>query len=329
MTDPILEMQDVKKYFPVKRSFLDGLAGRRAKQVHAVDGVSLRIQEGDVLALVGESGSGKTTLGKLGLRVYKPTSGRVIFEGSDISGLRGRELQAFRRAAQMVYQDPLASLNPRVRVGDAVQAPLGFHKIGDGGERRRMTLEIMRRVGFDPPENFYARFPHELSGGQRQRICIARALVLGPRLLVADEPVAMLDVSIRAQILGLLIQLKKEMDLTLLVITHDLAMAKYIADNVAIMYLGQIVESARREEIFKNSMHPYTKALFSAVPIPDPEKGRDRQLISGEIPSPLNPPSGCRFHTRCPFVFERCAKEEPRLLERGAEHAVSCHLYDA
>jgi peptide/nickel transport system ATP-binding protein len=321
-------MEDVKKFFPVKRSFLDGLAGRRVEQVHAVDGVTVRIQEGEVFALVGESGSGKTTLGKLGLRVYKPTSGRVVFEGQDVSGLQGSELKAFRLAAQMVYQDPLASLNPRVRVGDAVRAPLGFHKLGDESERRRRTLEMMRRVGFDPPENFYARFPHELSGGQRQRICIARALILSPKFLVADEPVAMLDVSIRAQILRLLIELKEEMNLTLLVITHDLAMAKYFADTVAIMYLGQIVESANREEIFKNPMHPYTKALFSAVPIPDPEKARNRQVIGGEIPSPINPPSGCRFHTRCPLVFDRCLREEPRLLERGVDHIVSCHLYD-
>jgi peptide/nickel transport system ATP-binding protein len=329
MTSAILAMEDVRKYFPVKRSFLEGLASRRIEHVHAVDGVSLRIEEGEVFALVGESGSGKTTLGKLGLRVYKPTSGRVVFEGRDISELDGSGLKAFRLAAQMVYQDPLASLNPRVRVGDAVQEPLGFHKLGDEKERRRMALDMMRRVGFDPPEDYYARFPHELSGGQRQRVCIARALVLGPKLLIADEPVAMLDVSIRAQILRLLIGLKKEMNLTLFVITHDLAMAKYFADRVAIMYLGQIVEAANREEIFKNPKHPYTQALFSAIPIPDPERERNRRVISGEIPSPINPPSGCRFHTRCPYVFDRCRTEEPRLLERGVDHFVSCHLYDA
>jgi len=328
MTETILSLEDVRKHFPVKRSFVEGLVGRRAKYVRAVDGVSLKVQEGEVFVLVGESGSGKTTLGKLSLRVFLPTSGEISFEGRSISDLRGQKLKDFRRSAQMVYQDPVAALNPRVRIGNAIKEPLRFHRIGGETEQREMALSTMRRVGFDPPEEFYSRYPHELSGGQRQRVVIARALILGPKFVVADEPVAMLDVSIRAQILKLLLDLKKEMNLTLLIITHDLAIAKYFADHVAIMYLGQIAEYATREEIFRNPMHPYTKALFSSVPIPDPELSRNRMVIQGEVPSAINPPSGCRFNPRCPFAFDRCKVDEPKLVERGPGHFVSCHLYD-
>ncbi len=328
MTDALLSLQDVKKHFPVKRSFIEGLVGGKTKYVRAVDGVSLSIQEGEVFVLVGESGSGKTTLGKLSLRVYIPTSGKVFFEGRAISELRGQELKGFKRSSQMVYQDPVAALNPRIRIGDAVGEPLKFHKMGDKTEQRERVLKMMRRVGFDPPDEFYSRFPHELSGGQRQRVVIARALILGPKFVVADEPVAMLDVSIRAQILKLLLDLKKEMNLTLLIITHDLAIAKYFADHVAIMYLGQIVEYAKREQVFRNPMHPYTKALFSSVPIPDPEASKKRLVIQGEIPSAINPPQACRFNPRCPFVFERCKVAEPKLVEREPGHFVSCHLYD-
>ena len=328
MTETILSLEDVRKHFPVKRSFVEGLVGRRAKYVRAVDGVSLKVQEGEVFVLVGESGSGKTTLGKLSLRVFLPTSGEISFEGRSISDLRGQTLKDFRRSAQMVYQDPVAALNPRVRIGNAIKEPLRFHRIGGETEQREMALSTMKRVGFDPPEEFYARYPHELSGGQRQRVVIARALILGPKFVVADEPVAMLDVSIRAQILKLLLDLKKEMNLTLLIITHDLAIAKYFADHVAIMYLGQIAEYATREEIFRNPMHPYTKALFSSVPIPDPELSRNRMVIQGEVPSAINPPSGCRFNPRCPFAFDRCKVDEPKLVERGPGHFVSCHLYD-
>jgi peptide/nickel transport system ATP-binding protein len=327
MTENLIAMQDVRKLFPVKRSFLEGLVGGPMKYVRAVDGVNLEIKEGEVFVLVGESGSGKTTLGKLGLRVYAPTSGKIFFEGRDISRLKGAELKEFRKSAQMVYQDPVASLNPRIRVGEAIREPLAFHNLGDGESQRQAALKMMERVGFNPAEEFYSRFPHEISGGQRQRIIIARSLVLNPRLLVADEPVAMLDVSIRAQILQLLLELKKEMNLTLIIITHDLAIAKYFADSVAIMYLGQVVEATSRQEIFKNPMHPYTKALFSSVPIPDPERSRNRMLISGEIPSPINPPSGCRFHPRCPFAFERCTTEEPLVAEKSPGHRVACHLY--
>lgn len=222
----------------------------------------------------------------------------------------------------------MAALNSRIRIGDAIGEPLKFHNMGNKAEQKEEVLELMSRVGFDPPEEFYSRFPHELSGGQRQRVVIARALILGPKFVVADEPVAMLDVSIRAQILKLLLDLKKEMNLTLLIITHDLAIAKYFADHVAIMYLGQIVEYASREQVFRNPMHPYTKALFSSVPIPDPEASKKRLLIQGEIPSAINPPAACRFHPRCPFVFDRCKVEEPKLVEREPGHFVSCHLYE-
>ena len=329
MMGALLTLQDVKKHFPVKRSFVEGLMGAKAKYVRAVDGVSLTIAEGEVFVLVGESGSGKTTLGKLGLRVYTPTSGKILFQGKDVSRLRGDDLAAFRRSAQMVYQDPVAALNPRVRVGDAVEEPLRFHRVGTPSEQRETALKMMKRVGFEPPEEFFRRFPHELSGGQRQRVVIARSLVLSPKFVVADEPVAMLDVSIRAQILKLLLDLKNEMDLTLLIITHDLAIAKYFADHVAIMYLGQVVEHASREQVFRAPRHPYTKALLSSVPIPDPEASRQRLVIRGEIPSAISPPKACRFNPRCPFAFDRCREVEPRLEEREKGHYVSCHLADA
>lgn len=328
MTGAILTMEDVKKHFPVKRSLIEGLTGGKVKYVRAVDGVSLSVEEGETFVLVGESGSGKTTLGKLSIRVHLPSSGKVLFRGEDLSALRGEELMKFRASAQMVYQDPVAALNPRIRVGDAVEEPLKFHKRGTPAERREEVVEMLKRVGLDPPEEFIPRYPHELSGGQRQRVVIARSLILGPKLVVADEPVAMLDVSIRAQVLKLLLDLKKELNLTLLIITHDIAIAKYFADHVAIMYLGEVVESGRRDQIFKNPMHPYTQALFSAVPIPDPEAKKHRMIIKGEIPSAITPPAGCRFNPRCPFAFDRCRVEEPQLVSREGSQLVACHLYD-
>ena len=328
MKGAILSFADVKKHFPVKRSLVESLLGTKARFVRAVDGVSLDIEEGETFVLVGESGSGKTTLGKIGVSIYLPTSGKVIFEGKDLAELKGDALKQFRRSAQMVYQDPLAALNPRVRIGAAVEEPLNFHRTGTKAERKEAVVRMLRRVGLEPPEEFLQRYPHELSGGQRQRVIIARSLILGPKFVVADEPVAMLDVSIRAQILKLLLDLKKEMNLTLLIITHDIAIAKYFADRVGIMYLGELVERAERREMFRNPMHPYTKALFSSVPIPDPEAKTNRMIIKGEIPSAITPPPGCRFNPRCPFVFDRCRVDEPRLVSRGESHLVACHLYD-
>jgi peptide/nickel transport system ATP-binding protein len=328
LTAAILAMEDVRKLFPVKRNFIEGLMGGKVKFVRAVDGVSLSVEEGETFVLVGESGSGKTTLGKLSLRVHLPSSGRILFEGKDLAPLRGEELMKFKAEAQMVYQDPVAALNPRIRVGDAVEEPLRFHRRGTREERREEVVKMLKMVGLDPPEEFLPRYPHELSGGQRQRVVIARALILRPKLVVADEPVAMLDVSIRAQVLKVLLDLKEELNLTLLIITHDIAIAKYFADHVAIMYLGEIVETGRRDQIFKNPMHPYTQALFSAVPIPDPEAMKNRMIIKGEIPSAISPPEGCRFNPRCPFAFDRCRVEEPRLTSREGSQLVACHLYD-
>ena len=324
----LVEVRRAKKYFPVKRTFLEGLFGKKQAHVRAVDDVSLQIREGETFALVGESGSGKTTLGKLTLAIYPLTSGHVIFDGQDVALIKGRDAQVFRRSAQMVYQDPVAALNPRITVGEAIREPLEFNHLGSPSGQKTTALNLMKRVGLDPPEEFYGRYSHEISGGQRQRVVIARSLVLRPRFLVADEPVAMLDVSVRAQILKLLLDLKREMNLTILVITHDLAIAKYFADSVAIMYLGQIVEAANKDDVFKNPMHPYTKALFSSVPIPDPTATRARMTIQGEIPSASSPPPACRFHTRCPFVFDRCRVEEPPLVEKSPGHYVACHLYD-
>jgi len=328
MASSLAETREVREHFPVKRSLVEGLLSREKRYVRAVDGVSISIEKGQVFVLVGESGSGKTTLGKVMLGIYRPTAGSVLFDGRDVSKLYGRDYQDFRRAAQMIYQDPVAALNPRVRVGKAIKEPLEFNRVGTESEQEKVAMAMMKRVGLDPPEEFYRRYPHELSGGQKQRVVIARALVLNPRFVVADEPVAMLDVSVRAQILKLILDLKLEMDLTLLIITHDLAIAKYFADQVAIMYLGKVVESAPRDEIFRNPLHPYTKVLFSSIPIPEPGQKRDRIIIQGDIPSAIDPPPACRFHTRCPYVFDRCKVELPELVERSPGHFVACHLYD-
>lgn len=324
----LVEAKRLKKYFPVRRSLLEGVLGKRERFLRAVDDVTIGVEKGTVLALVGESGSGKTTFGKLTLRVHLPSSGSVTFNGKEVASFKDKDLESFRRSAQMVYQDPTAALNPRITIGEAIRQPLEFNRLGSVSDQKERALKIMERVGLLPAEEFYSRFPHELSGGQRQRVVIARALVLDPVYLVADEPVAMLDVSVRAQILKLILELKQELDLTMLIITHDLAIAKYFSDNVAIMYLGQIVERGSRQDTFVNPMHPYTKALISSVPVPDPERKRERLMVPGDIPSAINPPPACRFHTRCPFVFERCRVDEPALVERSPGHFVACHLYD-
>jgi len=319
---PLLQVTDLKKHFPIRRGIFSRIAG----WVKAVDGVSLGIAQGETLALVGESGSGKTTTGRCILRLLEPTSGGVTFDGVDLLSLPPRAMRRMRRQIQVVFQDPYASLNPRMRVGTIVREPLDIHRIGaNRRERDEMVAALLRRVGLDP--GMRDRYPHEFSGGQRQRIGVARALALRPRLIVADEPVSSLDVSGQAQVINLLIDLQEEFRIAYLFIAHDLAVVERIADRVAVMYLGQIVEVAARAEIFRNPLHPYTRALLQAIPIPDPARARERQVLRGDPPSPAQPPPGCRFHTRCPSAVEACPRIEPPLLEVAPGHWVACHLH--
>jgi peptide/nickel transport system ATP-binding protein len=318
---PLLQVDGLKKHFPIRRGIFSGVSG----WVKAVDGVSLSIASGETLALVGESGSGKTTTGRCILRLLEPTSGSVIFDGVDLLALPPRAMRRMRRQIQVVFQDPYASLNPRMRVRTIVREPLDIHRIGSGRkERDEIVADLLRRVGLDPAMR--DRYPHEFSGGQRQRIGVARALALQPRLIVADEPVSALDVSVQAQVINLLIGLQEDFGIAYLFIAHDLAVVERIADRVAVMYLGQIVEVATREEIFRNPLHPYTRALLQAIPIPDPARARERQVLRGDPPSPSQPPPGCRFHTRCPSAVEACPRIEPPLVEVSPGHRVACHL---
>jgi len=319
---PLLEVRDLKKFFPIRRGLFSGVSG----WVRAVDGVSLHVSPGETLALVGESGSGKTTTGRCVLRLLEPTSGSVRFDGIDLLSLKAREMRRMRRQIQVVFQDPYASLNPRMRVGTIVREPLDIHRQGAGRkDRDERVAALLRRVGLDPAMR--DRYPHEFSGGQRQRIGVARALALEPRLIVADEPVSALDVSVQAQVVNLLIDLQEELGVAYLFIAHDLAVVERIADRVAVMYLGRIVEVASREEIFRNPLHPYTRALLQAIPIPDPSRARERQPLRGDLPSPAHPPSGCRFHTRCPSAVEACPRIDPPLVEVSPGHWVACHLH--
>ncbi len=317
----LIEARDLTKHFPVQRGWL---ASREV--VHAVDGVSLSVRPGETLGVVGESGCGKSTLGRLLLRLLEPTAGAVFFEGQDLSGLRGNALRHKRRDMQIIFQDPYGSLNPRMRVRSIVAEGIEVHDLARGDEKKRRILELLDRVGLR--RDAYDRFPHEFSGGQRQRIGIARALAVEPKLIVADEPVSALDVSIQAQIINLLQDLQEQMGLTYVFIAHDLRVVEHISHRVAIMYLGKIVELAESVELYRNPRHPYTRALLSAVPVPDPKAKRERMLLPGDVPSPIHPPSGCRFHPRCPFAEERCRIEEPKL-ETVAGHAVACHVFPA
>jgi len=320
----LVEVVGLTKYFPVQKSSFEAMLSRKREFVRAVDIIDFAVKSREIFGLVGESGSGKTTTGRLLLRLTEPTSGEIRFDGQNIADLDSESLRGFRRRAQMIFQDPTAALNPRMRIGQAVKHGLDIHQIGSEHERKEETLRIFERVGLTPAETFYDKYPHQLSGGQRQRVVIGRAMILKPEFLVADEPVAMVDVSIRAQILDLMSSLKQEFKLTYVFITHDLATANYFCDRIAIMYLGKILEIGPRDEVFKSPKHPYTVALMSAIPVPDPKHKLERLIPRGEIPSPINPPSGCRFHPRCTYAQAVCSERETQLEETGASHQVAC-----
>ena len=311
--EELVRVRGLFKHFPVAGS--DDV-------VRAVDGVTFDIYRGETLGLVGESGCGKSTVGRCLLRLIEPTEGQVEFGGRDVLATSGADLRRLRREMQIIFQDPYASLNPRMKVRDIVSEPLVIHGIGDKAERRERVAELLRKVGLDP--DYMNRYPHEFSGGQRQRIGIARALALNPKLIVADEPVSALDVSVQAQVVNLLEDLQKEFELTYLFISHGLAVVEHISDRVAVMYLGRIVEVATAEDLYANPLHPYTRALLSAIPIPDPTRKRDRIVLKGDVPTPINPPSGCRFHTRCPEAIPDCARIDPDLREVAPNHTVAC-----
>jgi len=321
--EPLVQVKNLVKHFPINRGFI---FQRQIGAVRAVDDVSFDIYRGETLGLVGETGCGKTTVGRTLLRLYEPTGGHVFFEGHDLAAMRGRELRHMRRRMQMIFQDPYASLNPRMTVGGIVGEPLEVHGVASGKEKVERIQELLEIVGLNP--YFINRFPHEFSGGQRQRIGIARSLALNPDLIICDEPISSLDVSIQAQVVNLLEELQKRLGLTYLFIAHDLSMVRHISDRMAVMYLGKIVELTDRDEIYLNPLHPYTKALMSAVPVPDPdvEEQRKRIILEGDIPSPANPPPGCHFSTRCPVAEEICSQEEPVYREVKPGHWVSCHL---
>src|SRR5437660_1000274 len=318
--DPLVEVRSVKKYFPIRK----GLLQREVARVHAVDDVTFAVREGETLGLVGESGCGKSTLGRTIVRLLEPTDGAVIFEGRDISSLGTRALRPLRRRMQMVFQDPYASLNPRKRVGSIIDTPLKIHGVPKS-ERRQRVQELLETVGLSPEH--YNRFPHEFSGGQRQRIGVARALALRPKLVVADEPVSALDVSVQAQVINLLDELQDEFKLTYIFIAHDLGVVRHVSDRIAVMYLGKLVELSPAEELYTRPIHPYTEALLSAVPIPDPDlsEKRERIVLEGDVPSPIHPPSGCRFHPRCRYPTGICVQVEPPLVNYGNKHLAACH----
>ncbi len=319
---PLLRVDDLKVHFPIRR----GVLQRQVGAVKAVDGITFEVRKGETLGLVGESGCGKSTTGRVILQLFRPTAGRVFFEGEDLTALRGEDLRRKRRRMQMIFQDPYASLNPRQTVAEIVGEPLEVHGISSGQEKDDQVQNLLKIVGLNP--QYSKRFPHEFSGGQRQRIGIARALALSPSFIVCDEPISALDVSIQAQVVNLLEDLQKELGLTYLFIAHDLSMVRHIADRVAVMYLGHLMEMTGRDELYNNPLHPYTQALLSAVPVPDPyvEERRQRIILMGDPPSPANPPKGCPFNTRCPLAIDICRDQRPDWREVSAGHQVACHL---
>ena len=320
--EELLRLENVRKYFVANRALVE----RARKYVKAVDGVSFSLRCGETLGLVGESGCGKSTLGQTILKLEEATDGHIWYRGVDITTLKHADMRPLRREMQIIFQDPYSSLNPKMTVGSIVGEPMLVHRLCDGPERNRRVGELLEMVGLRPEHA--KRYPHEFSGGQRQRIGIARALAVDPKLIICDEAVSALDVSIQAQVLNLLVRLQKDMGLTYIFIAHGLATVKHISDRVGVMYLGKLVELADDDEIYKNPLHPYTRALISAIPEPDPDRPHNREVLTGDVPSPVDPPSGCRFHTRCPQATERCRTEEPEFRDMGGEHFVACHLMD-
>jgi peptide/nickel transport system ATP-binding protein len=329
LEETLLRVDELKKWFPVRTGFVKSLVGGEKFFVKAVDGISFDIKPREIYGLAGESGSGKTTTGRVVLKLIEPTGGKIYYRGKDITKLKPKEFTPYRRKMQIIFQDPYESLNPRMTVGSIVSEPLHIQKIcKNEREVQERVATALNQVQLTPPEEFVSRFPHEVSGGQRQRIAVARALVLKPEFIVADEPVSMLDVSIRAEVLNLMVDLMEKLNVAFLYVTHDLALARHICNRLAIMYLGKIMERGYTEDIIYEPLHPYTRALMAAVPVPDPESKRAEVVIKGEIPSPINPPSGCRFHTRCPqYIGDICRLTEPRLVHVGKDRDVACHLY--
>jgi oligopeptide/dipeptide ABC transporter ATP-binding protein len=319
--EELLSVSDLKVYFPIKKGIFSRIVG----YVYAVDGISLTLKRGETIGLVGESGCGKTTTGIAILRLIEPTSGRVIFDGIDVNQMTKSQLRSLRRQMQIIFQDPYSSLNPRMTVNQIIGDPMDIHGVYQGREREERIAYLLEKVGLTPEQG--RRYPHEFSGGQRQRIGIARALALNPQLIIGDEPVSALDVSIQAQIINLLIDLQKEFQLSYIIIAHDLAVVEHICDRISVMYLGKIVEMASYRDLYKDAKHPYTQALLSAVPVPDPRRARGKNILTGDVPSPINPPPGCHFHSRCPYRMEQCKKAEPTLKDIGGHHSVACYLY--
>lgn len=320
MAEVLLEVKNLKKYYVLKAGFF----GRGKRTVKAVDGINLKVTEGEILGIVGESGCGKSTLGRSILRLIEPTDGQIIFEGENIRELKKEEMRLKRKEMQIIFQDPGASLNPRMTVGEIIGEPIDIFNTAQGESREEMVYRLMDLVGLN--RSYIQRFPHEFSGGQRQRIGIARALAIKPKFVICDEPVSALDVSVRAQVLNLMRDLKERMNLTYLFISHDLSVVHHICDRVAVMYLGRIVEIANKEQLYKNPIHPYTKALLSAIPIPEPDLKRDRIIIQGDVPNPSDPPPGCHFHKRCPYAKPECSEVMPEYVEVEKGHMVLCHL---